>query len=172
MWAAATADRFFPGCCPEAAWEANDNLRYSGLLRNGNGYAPAYGFASGRYDVAKATGQKLSPFTFLDNYRTGGHLKYLHKLADWAEERGTTLVLLDMPTTADLEARYPAQYAEYRERLAEVERDRGLTVLRATREAVGLDDTFFADVIHLNADGARKLSAWLRDRLVELGARP
>ncbi|HET6573999.1 MAG TPA: hypothetical protein VFG68_10385, partial [Fimbriiglobus sp.] len=46
-----------------------------------------------------------------------------------------------------------------------------VTVLRATREAVGLTDRHFADLIHLNAVGARMLSEWLRDRLAELDRR-
>jgi hypothetical protein len=161
MWAAAAAGE----ACPEAAREARENLRHADELRSGNGYAPAAGFVAGRYDLAKATGQQLSPFNYLDRYRTGEHLTYLGRLADWAAEGGTDLVLLDMPLTADLEARYPAEVAEYRARLSEFERDRGVAVLRATREAVGLDDTHFADVIHLNAAGAAKLSGWLKDRL-------
>jgi hypothetical protein len=171
MWAAATADRWFPGYCPEAAKEAGELRRYSAALRSGNGYSPAEGFVSSRYDEAKATGRKLPPFGFLDKYRTGSHLKYLHKLADWAAAGGTDLVLLDMPVTADLEAKFPAAMAEYGRRLAEFESDRKVTVLRATRRAVGLDDGHFADLIHLNGEGARKLSAWLRDRLAEIDRR-
>jgi hypothetical protein len=168
MWAAATADRWFPGCCPETMNEAGEGLRYSAALRNGNGYTPAEGFVNSRYDEAKAVGRELPPFGFLDKYRTGSHLKYLHKLTDWAESSGTDLVLLDMPVTADLEAKYAAALAEYRRRLAEFEAERGVTVLRADRDSVGLDDRHFGDLIHLNAIGARILSEWLRDRLSEL----
>jgi hypothetical protein len=63
---------------------------------------------------------------------------------------------------------YPAAFAEYRGRLAEVEHDRGLTVVRAPREAVGLSDALFADLIHLNATGAQVFSHWLRGRLQEV----
>jgi hypothetical protein len=168
MWAAVTADAWFPGCCPEAAKEAGELLRYSAALRTGNGYAPAEGFVHGRYDEAKATGRKLPPFGFLDKFRTGAHLKYLHKLTDWAAAGGTDLVLLDMPVTEDLEEKFPAAVAEYQRRLAEFEAARGVTVLRGTRGAVGLDDRDFADLIHLNGVGARKLSTWLRDRLTEV----
>ncbi len=176
MWAAETADELFPGCCPEAAKEAGELARYSAALRGDDGYAPAEGFVRNRYDEAKATGRELPPFTFLDKYRTGSHLKYLHRLADWSSEHGTDLVLLDMPTTADLEAKYPAAVAEYDRRLAEFETGRKVPVLRATRAAVGLDDSDFADLIHLNGVGARKLSAWLKERLAALdggrGGRP
>ena len=68
-----------------------------------------------------------------------------------------------MPVTADLEAKYAAAVAEFRTRLAEVESRRGVKVVRATRDAVGLGDGDFADLIHLNHIGAKKLSTWVRD---------
>ena len=46
-------------------------------------------------------------------------------------------------------------------------------MIRASREALGFTDADFADVIHLNGVGAKKLSAYLKDRLAERGgARP
>ena len=108
-------------------------------------------------------------FGFLNNYRTGSHLKYLHKLADWCSERGVELVLVDMPVTADLEARYAAAFAEYRARLADVERERGLRVIRGTREGIGLNDGHFADLIHLRPVGCRDFNLWLRVKLEEAG---
>ena len=111
--------------------------------------------AAGRYDAATAPQR----FPFLENYRTGSHLKYLYMLIDWCAAGGTELILLDVPVTADLEARYPAAFAEYRGRLTELERDRGVTVLRPTRAAAGLTDAEFGDVIHLNRAGAARLSA-------------
>jgi hypothetical protein len=172
MWATLRADAAFPGCCPEAIREAKELAAYSEALRSGEGYAPAAGFAKTRYDEVKRVGGTTPPFNFLDKYRTGSHLKYLHRMLDWAAERGTAVVLVDMPVTADLEARYPDAIAEYQARLAEVEAARGVKVLRASRDAVGLDDTHFADVIHLNAVGARMLSRWMQERLVEVGAGP
>jgi len=165
MWAAHTIDEAIPGTCPDSAREANELRRYSHLLRTNRGYAPALGFVHGRYDVAKANGVTLSPFTFLDRYRTGEHLTYLHKLAEWAEKHGVDLVLIDVPVTADLEARYPEAFAEYAVRLKEFETSHEARVIRANREVVGLTDADFADVIHLNETGARKLSLWLRHRL-------
>ena len=44
-----------------------------------------------------------------------------------------------------------------------------MRVLRANRTAVGLDDRHFADLIHLNADGARILSEWIRRELATPG---
>jgi hypothetical protein len=172
MWAALRADVAFPGCCPEATREAKELLAYSDALRAGTGYAPAAGFVNTRYDEVKRVGGTTPPFHFLDRYRTGSHVKYLHKLLDWAADHGTAVVLVDMPSTADLEARYPAAIAEYNVRLAEVEASRGVKVLRANRAAVELDDTHFADVIHLNAVGARKLSRWVKNRLIEAGTGP
>ena len=87
----------------------------------------------------------------------------------WASAGGIEVVLVDMPVTADLEARYSDAFSEYRARLVEWETSRHLTVLRATRDAVGLADEDFADVIHLNAGGAEKFTAWLRTRLSDLG---
>jgi hypothetical protein len=70
-----------------------------------------------------------------------------------------------MPVSADLEKMHAPAFALYRAALAEVERSRGVRVLRATRPAVGLGDDDFADPIHLNAAGAAKLSAWLRNEI-------
>jgi hypothetical protein len=69
-----------------------------------------------------------------------------------------------MPTTADLEAKYPAPFAEYRARLAEVERATGATVILDAR-AAGLTDEHFADLIHLTPAGCRRFSTWLRAKL-------
>ena len=165
MWAALEADALAPGCCPEAAREADELRAYADALRSGRGYAPQRGFVARSYEQVRALGLAPKTFPYLDKYRTGSHLRYLHKLADWCADRGVALVLVDMPVTADLEAMYPAAFAEYRGRLAEVERGRGLTVVRAPREAVGLSDALFADLIHLNAAGARAFSGWLRVQL-------
>lgn len=164
MWAATEADAIVPGCCPEATREAAELRQRADALRDGNGYVPAAGYSVGRYDRIKAAGLSPGPFSYLDKYRTGSHLKYLHRLREWCAGQGTAFVLIDMPVTADLEARYPAAWAEYRDRLAELERE-GLRVVRATREAVGLGDEHFADLIHLNRDGAAKLSEWVRTEL-------
>lgn len=163
MWAAATADEAFPGCCPVSAKEARDGRTLSDALRTGNGYVPTAGFAFRQYDNVKATNAPQPPFGFLDKYRTGSHLKYVDKMLDWANERGSDIVLVEMPVTADLEAKYAAAVAEFRTRLAEVESRRGVKVVRATRDAVGLGDGDFADLIHLNHIGAKKLSTWVRD---------
>ena len=40
----------------------------------------------------------------------------------------------------------------------------------ATREAVGLTDQHFADLIHPNADGAAVLSAWVKRELDRIGS--
>jgi hypothetical protein len=167
LWAADAAERLWPGSFPETAAEARRNLAFSEALRRPGAFARAPGFLHGRYDVKKATGAELPPFDFFNRYRIdGGHLGCLHRLLDWSAGRGVEVVLVDMPVTADLEEKwYAAEFAQYRDKLAEIERARSLTVIRATREAVGLTDAHFADQIHLNADGSARLSAWLRDRL-------
>ncbi|MBY0512817.1 MAG: hypothetical protein K2P78_02780, partial [Gemmataceae bacterium] len=170
MWLAAESERGRPGSCPAAAAEAAELHDYADALRTGSGYAPAKGFQHMRYDAAKATGVATTAFPYLNRYRTGSHLKFLHKLADWCAANGTRLVLLDMPVTADLEASYAAAFAEYRARLAEVERDRGLTVIRSPREATGLTDAHFADLIHMNRDGAaRALRAAPSSEVIRVG---
>jgi hypothetical protein len=165
MWAACEAEAAFPGNSPETFREADELRERAAALRAGTGYAPARGIGAGRYDAAKAAGLAPERFPFLDNYRTGSHLKYLHRLIDWCAAGGTELILLDVPVTADLGARYPAAFAEYRGRLAELERDRGVTVLRVTSETAGLTDAEFGDVIHLNRAGAARLSDRVRAEL-------
>ena len=166
------ADAVWPGCSPETLKEARDQAAYGEAIRTGSGYAPASWFVNRRYDLAKAAGDPGPPFAFLDKYRTGSHLKYLDEILAWASASGVTLVLVDMPVTADLEAKYPEVFVEYRARLTEWEASRGVTVIRASRSAIGLGEDQFADIIHLNGAGAVKFSAWLRNRLAELGGRP
>lgn len=165
MWAACEADERRPGCCPEAMREADELRERSDRLRTGNGYAPARGFSVGNYVAVKAAGLGPKTFPYLAHYRTGAHIQYLHHLIDWCEAHGVELILMDMPVTADLETIHAAEFAEYRTRLAEVERERGIRVIRATRDAVGLTDNDFADLIHMNLNGARKFSDWVSGRL-------
>jgi len=165
MWAALEADRIWPGCCPEASGQARELAEYSRRLQCGRGYAPAAGFEYRRYDRVKAENLEQPPFGFLDDYRTGSHWKYLDALMAWTEAEGIDLVLVDMPVTADLESRYASAMNEYSRRLQQWEREHGVRILRAERNQVGLGDEQFADLIHLNRDGARRLSAWLRQQL-------
>ena len=170
LWAAGRADALLPGCCPETRKAGDEQRGHADGLVSGHGYSPAKGFERARFTdfkAAGATGTRFDSLYYLDGFRTGAHLKYLHRLADWCQARGTTLVLLDMPVTADLERLYAKEFAEYRGRLAAVERGRGLRVLRPSREAVGLCDDQFADLIHLNRDGAGRLSRWLRETLAD-----
>ena len=144
---------------------------YADALRGGNGYAPLAQLAERRYDVAKAAGAQEAPMPFFAKYRTGSHLKYLHKLIDWCESRGVSLVVVDMPVTTDIEAKYAREYAEYRQRLQEIHAARGVRVIWACDET-NLPDASFADRMHLNRDGARAFSDWLGVRLKEEGTRP
>lgn len=165
LWAATEADCLFPGSSPETIREADELREHAELLLTGNGYAPARGFVNMHYDQVKAAGLAAPSLPYLAKYRTGSHLKYLHALIDWCAANGVKLVLIDLPVTQDLETIHATEFAEYRSRLVEVERDRGLKVIRATRDAVGLVDWHFADLIHLNKDGANRFSEWLRGRL-------
>ncbi len=172
MAAAHAADGLIPGLGGPAAVEAEKARGYSMALRTGRGYAPADFFVDTRYDESKAAGKKPAPFDFLDKYRTGSHARYVYKIADWCAANGADLVLVDMPVTVDLEAKYPAALAEYRRLLAAILADRPLPLVRATRDKLGLTDADFADIIHLNGAGAAKFSAWVRGELDRMGTRP
>ncbi len=168
MWAASRCEELAPGSCPESAAEANRQLAIDTALHRGTGYAPTQWFTSRSYDDMKRGGWVAPPFDYLARYKTGSHLKYLHRLLDWAEEHDVEVVLIDMPVTADLEARHSAEFAEYRRHLADVKRTRGVTVLSGVEAE--LDDGHFADLIHMNRAGTLQFCAWLRGELAQLGA--
>lgn len=173
LWAANQIEGIHADACPDAAAESQRGLQLSQAIHSANGFAPSLEEARTRhFDRMKAEGYVPPHFHYLDDYHLGGHLGYLHRLLDWGQEQGVKIVLLDMPVTHDLEdCLDPAPYACYRQALAEVERTRGARVLRATRQAVGLTDADFSDLIHLNADGTARLGAWLRRALEGLGSR-
>jgi hypothetical protein len=166
LWAADRVERRWPGPFAGAAAEARQGLERSAALRRADGYAPDCDTQTRSLADLKAHGLSGPPIPFLDHYQLGGHLRYLSRLLDRARGQGVAVVLVDMPVSADLEDRlHPEEFARYRAVLADLERQRGVTVLRAGRAAVGVDDTHFADLVHLNARGAARMSAWLRDQL-------
>jgi hypothetical protein len=169
MWAAWQADQLAPGCCPETTAEAARHRASSDALAAGTGYAPTKYFAERAYSEMKAGGWVQPPFEYLARYRTGSHLRYLQRIIDWCAERNTTLILVDMPTTADLLDRHPKEFAEYRLRLAEFAEKSRIPVIRATADRTGLDDRHFADLIHLNREGAERFTPWLKAELAQLG---
>jgi hypothetical protein len=170
LWAADLAETWLPGSCPEAADDARYGLRFTTALARGDGFAPRFEHRDQTLADLKAMKAVAPRFPYLENYRLGGHLKYLHRILDWAAARQVAVVLLDMPVCADLEVEHAPAFAAYRAALAEVERSRGVTVLRPTRAAVGLDDTLFADQVHLNTRGRGLMGAWVRAHLAALGA--
>lgn len=166
-WSADFLERRWPGLCPEAAAAARENLHTSERLRSDAGLV-ARGPAAPKFrlDCLKAGGGPLPEFPFLNRYAIGGYLGSLHRILDWAGSHGVEVVLVDMPVPADLDQKlYVQPFAAYRAVLAEIEHARGVRVLRATPESVGLTDADFADLIHLNGDGAARLSAWIRRQL-------
>jgi hypothetical protein len=168
MWAATEANEQFPDSSPETMKEADELREHAELLLTGTGYAPARGHSVMHLDALKAIGKAPTSLPYLAKFRTGSHLKYLHAIIDWCESNDVKLVLLDMPVSQDLETIHAAEFAEYRSRLAEVERDRRVKLIRASREAVGLTDWHFSDLIHLNRDGAKQFSEWLANPLQEV----
>jgi hypothetical protein len=166
LWAADRVDRLCPGPFAGAAAEARKGLRRGKDLAAEHGYAPDPDTQARRLDRMKGADHDHEPvFGFLKDYRLGEHLANLHRLLDWAGTQGTDVVLVDVPVSADLERRYPGEFQRYREALAEAGRAHAVRVLSATREAVGVGDEDFGDLIHLNATGAAKFSAWLRRQL-------
>ena len=165
MWAACAADERMPGSCHEAMREADELRERADRLLTGNGYAPARGFSVGNYVAVKAAGLAPDRFPYLAHYRTGGHVKYLHLLIDWCEANHVQLILMDMPVTADLERIHAAEFAEYRMRLSEVKSSRSVRAIHVSREMVDLSDNDFADLIHMNLNGARKFSDWLKQMI-------
>jgi hypothetical protein len=149
------------GDTPEAA----GLRRYAEALRNGRGYAPADFFVNKNYAERKRTGDSFAPFEFLNKYRLGSHAKYLPRMVAECETLGTQLVILLMPMTMDLETKYPVAMQAFRDDRATWNFP-GVIILDAHRDAVKLDDDDFADIIHLNGQGAKKLSRWTHDALM------
>ena len=167
MAAASACEELAPGSSPQSAAEARRQRNLHDALHRGTGFAPTEYYAFRRYDHWIEAGWVAPPFAYLANYKTGSHLKYLQRMLDWAEAGDTEVILIDMPVTADLEARHPAEFAEYRRRLTEVSRTRGVTILDGRGAA--LDDRHFADLIHMNCSGAAYFGIWLRTALWDLG---
>ena len=166
---AVAADDLIPGAGGEVADEARKSLAYTYSLRAGTGYAPADFYANTDYAESKQRNKPAAPFDFLEKYRTGRHFQYVNRIRDWCRDRGCAFVVVEMPVTADLEARFPAQVAEGQTLLARLRTDASVHYVSATRAEVGLTDHDFADLIHLNRGGAAKLSRFVRDRLIEAG---
>jgi hypothetical protein len=165
LWAADRVDGLWPGACPAAAAEARSSRAVVAAIHQQGFQVQASG-DGGRLDRLKDAGAVPSTFPFMNQYRIDHYPACLHRLLDWAVAHGTAVVLVDLPTPADLDGRlYPREFAEYRAGLAQWASNHRTPLLRATREAVGLTDADFADLIHLNIDGAARFSTWLRRRL-------
>jgi hypothetical protein len=168
LWSAEQSEALWPGYCPDAAAEARANRTYAADLARGDGFAPNRSFLTRRLDLLKADGWRCDRFQFLEKYCVGEHLRYLHRLLDWADEHRVTVVLADMPVSADLETGpYAGAFTIYRRALSEMEAARRVRVVRGTRAAVGLGDEHFADLIHMNASGTARFSEWLREQLAD-----
>jgi hypothetical protein len=166
LWAADQVEQVWPGSFESAAADARHNLRYVADVRRPDGFAPLPKHQVSRLDEIKDLLALAANFRFLDGYRVGDHVAYLHRILDWADQNRVDLVLVDMPVSKPLEERFFAPaFATYREALANVERSRPVKVLRASRKATAIGDSDFADLIHLNASGTKKLSGWIRQQL-------
>jgi len=169
LWAADQAERLWPGVCPDAALEAHTNLAVSAQLRSTHGFQTPTACPEMRLDCLKAAGKIGSSFIFLEKYRLGKYCRCFDRLLDSADRHGIPVVLVDLPVPADLDqGRYRRDFEVYRSALADRAKARGVRLLSATREAVGLSDADFCDQIHLNSDGAARFSAWLRRQLEQM----
>ena len=166
-WAADRLDATWPGLCPDAATEAHINLHNSAALRSPRGLMPEPpARPESRLDCQKAAGHVPPPIPWLKDYDSRGYLPYLDRLLDWGAGRGVEVVLVNVPFSADIEERaYPKEFAAYRATLTGAARRRGVKMLWPSRAELGLTDAHFTDACHLNADGAVRLSAWVRQRL-------
>jgi hypothetical protein len=170
LWSMDQAERLFPGLCPDAAAAARTRVELNALVSGGK-LMTGPSTSPNRLDRLKAAGAIDPSFSFLDKYQLGTHVAYLERLLDWAQTKTVPLVLVDLPVCADLDERLcPQAFARYRALLTDVERARGVRVLRPTRASVGLDDSDFSDWVHLNASGAERLSRWLRHELARVDA--
>lgn len=172
LWAADVVERCCPGWCPDLASTARINAQVIGELRSGTGYRQAPIEAPQvRLDLWKAAGMPCDRLSFLEPYRIGGgHTTYLHRLLESAGRQHVPVLLVDLPVPSDLDERlYPREYGRYRAALARTASQFGVPLLSPSRQAVGLGDAEYSDLIHLNAAGAARLSTWLRAAIDERG---
>jgi hypothetical protein len=110
------------------------------------------------------------------SYRVGDGPVHAHteSLLRWAEQQGIHVVVAELPRMEAFDARLPAGILpSYREHLAALVRDHGLTHHPVPAEAWTQQRTYFVDVEHLNAAGAHRASRGLCDTIAPLlGARP
>jgi hypothetical protein len=165
------ADSIRPGLCSADAAEARRGLAVTTNLRTGDGYTRATPEAPMmRLNSEWAAAQTRETFPFMDRYSVGAaHLAALDRMLAAAERRGVPVVIVDLPVPADLDRRmFPAEFAAYRSALKAAAASRNVHVLWADRESLGITNTDFSDLIHLNNEGAAKVSGWIR-RIVESG---
>jgi hypothetical protein len=172
FWAATRLDEVLPGFSAPTARKSLKNLDDSAVIRGREGYLPrGRVYPEGRLSVRKAQGRQEPPFIYLNRYDVRGHLSYLQGLLEWARARDVEVVLVEMPMSADVEREFPREFATFRAVLRETARAHGLRLLRPTRQRLGLTDAEFLDDAHLNADGVRRFSTWLRNTLETAEAR-
>lgn len=166
LWLAEQAERCWPGCCPEAAFDALAARNFSEAAQSESGFLHRPPNIK-RLDLLKASGAPPL-FPYLDQFEIKNYPVYVNAILDWADNHRVPLLLLDMPVPEDLDEHLcRREYSLYRAKLAELARERGVPVLRPTRAQVGLTDADFCDLVHLNSVGAARLSAWLRQYLAE-----
>jgi hypothetical protein len=167
LWLVEHANRIWPAVSPDLAAAARTNRQRAREIAIGGYQRLAAAGESPQLDRQKAAGLIGDTFSFMEGYHCGGpHLTYLHRLLDAADRAHVPVLLVDLPVPADLDARmYPGAFAAYRGLMSDVARRRGVPLICASRDAVGLCDADFSDLAHVNAAGSAKLSAWLKREL-------
>jgi hypothetical protein len=88
-------------------------------------------------------------------------------MLDWARTRDVEVVLVEMPMAEDVEREHPREFAEFRALLREISATYGVQLVSVSRRQLGLTDAQFFDLGHLNAEGVRRFTGWLRQQLDE-----
>ena len=122
-----------------------------------------------RYESSRAFRKRMAR-RVLNNYAVGGEeLAALDAIVDAAISQGAEVYVIDMPVVeSDYVGMHPhgaTDYADYEAAFARLAVDDRLQLASAT--SVAEDTRFFADPLHLNARGARRLVRWMAKTVLE-----
>lgn len=92
----------------------------------------------------------------------------LQDFAEYAKQEGMQLVFVNSPIRKAFLDRFDPQgerMAFHRKQLATILKNSGFTLLDAQQDLSTLSDEFYADAMHLNQNGAQRLTGYIRERL-------
>jgi hypothetical protein len=122
-----------------------------------------------RYESSRAFRRRMTS-RVLNNYAVGGEeLAALDAIVDAAISQGAEVYVIDMPVVESayvgMHPRGAKDYADYEAAFARLAFDDRLQWASAT--SVAEHTRFFADPLHLNAKGARRLVRWMAKTVLE-----